>query len=352
MTLEFQDTKIIKNKTEEIFYRGKKENTSKITEYIYTIYNCLGKTSPEVHFYTNPNDIHNGITKDKVIMDESQITEKLQKSWATSLFSGGNEVLEKFRDTRVHITEPEEVYKKLNIHYTQIIKLPILHNNFYSHHFFSFYEYVRELSKDEFFNTYLDFLLAGVMWYQFNEGHAHVLYTPVAIRTDLEGNLHSDNPLRPAVEWATGDPQCFLWGVPFELELWDNIVNKRITPKECMRIKNVEQRSKALRVVGYESLIKPEYLIDTEYKTCNLIKKNGKVEKVTTKYDMYSVPGIYDDVPNLRRKVNTTLVHYKCPSTGREYFTTVPSKFTHPLDAMAWKFQMSREDYIKMDLET
>lgn len=351
MTLVFQDTKIVKDKIEAIFYRGKRESTSKITDYVRTIYKYLGKRDPEVHFYSNPSEIDSNITKGRVIADESQITEKLQKLWATSLFSGEKGVLELFRDTRVHITEPEEVYKRLNSHYLSIIKLPILHNNFYSHHFFSFYEYVRELSVDEFFNAYLDFLLAGVMWYQFNEGNAHILHTPIAIRTDLDGNLHSDNPLRPAVEWATGNPQCFLWGVPFELELWDNVVNKRITPQDCMRIKNVEQRSKALRVVGYESLIKSDYLIDTEYKTCNLIRKNGEVEKVTTKYDMYSVPGIYDDVPNLRRKVNTTIVHYKCPSTGREYFTTVPSKFTHPLDAMAWKFKMTREDYMKMDLE-
>ena len=215
----------------------------------------------------------------------------------------------------------------------------------WSHRYFHFLEFVRPYANgDEFYEAYMNIMGGGIGWFRFNEDDAYVIMNPIRIRLDDEGvNFHSDMEDRPAVEWERGEPQCYLWGVKFDYDMWERIVTHKMKAKEAMKITNIEQRSKALQVIGYGDLVKDKYHVDTEYKKCYIWKDNNFVE-VENKYDLYSVPGIFD-------RVSVKVVHYKCPSTGREYFSPVPPDTNHAIDGMAWKFRLKREEFMDLQIE-
>lgn len=346
MVLDIKPVSIddVKRNFDQVFYRGKRNKTLK--EDINTIYRILGYKEPSIHMFYHPTEYTDQGKSGKPIITNENLLDRLQRTWA-QVVADFKVDLEAFGRTYINIRDPEEHQQKLHNHWKTLGRWPD-DNTFetpWSHRYFHFFEFVRPYAcGDEFYEAYMNLMNSGVGWLRLNENDAYVVMMPIRIRLDDEGiNFHSDMPGLPAVEWARGEPDCFLWGVKFDYDTWDKIVNHKMKAKEAMKITNIEQRSKALQVIGYGDLVKDKYHVSTEQKNCYIWKDNTFVEKTNT-YELYSVPGVFD-------RVNVKVVRYWCPSTGREYFSPVPPEVDKAIDGMAWKFRLTREQFMDMQVE-
>src|SRR3990167_6195270 len=73
-------------------------------------------------------------------------------------------------------------------------------------------------------------------------------------RKDNQRRLHSE--FQEAVRWHDGYEEYYLWGVKLEKDLWQKIVDKTLSFKEIMELKNIEQRMVALKMMDTEKLLK------------------------------------------------------------------------------------------------
>lgn len=334
----------VKAKIEQVFYRGK-HDLKAIGGYVDEIYKQLGHNTPQIHVYNHPKEYKKEGDSGVPIITNADLSKKMQRLWC-QIIADFKVDLEYFGRTYINNREPEEHQKKINEHWAQLATWPSDRefDTIWSHRSAYFYELVRPYAQGEpFYEALCNFHLTGVGWYRFNIDHAYVILNPMRIRTDPEGNLHSDMPTQPAVQWYNGDVDCYLWGVKFEYDMWNKIVNKKMKAKEAMKITNIEQRSKALRVIGYGDLVKEKYHVGTEEKVC-YIWKDQKFQPVKNKYELYSIPGIYDQTA-------VKVVRYWCPSTGREYFSPVPPETQKPIDGMSWKFNLTRKEFMDMQVE-
>ena len=154
---------------------------------------------------------------------------------------------------------------------------------------------------------------------------------PIEVHRDSQHRLHSTGGM--AIKWSDGWGIYSLWGVTFDKELFDKVTNRQITAKEVLTLKNIEQRMAALRFLGAESVI--------EAAESALLNESSKGNK------LYSLSGITDQKEYALR--------YKCPSTGREYVSFVDPMIGAKKDAdlaMAWKFNLSKEEYLSIEKES
>ena len=127
----------------------------------------------------------------------------------------------------------------------------------------------------------------------------------------------------------------YLHGVKFEYELWERIVKKTIPSREILQLANQEQKSAAMRVYGYENILK-----DLQAKT--LAKKslsiNGKIEE----YQTLEVDLKDDTVP-------ARFVKVICWSTGKTHLLRVDPRMDStrdPIGALAWTANVKPGEYI------
>lgn len=154
---------------------------------------------------------------------------------------------------------------------------------------------------------------------------------PIEIHRDSTGRLHSTGGM--AIKWSDGWGFHSLWGVRVPEELFERITSRKIAAKEVLSLNNIEHRTVALKFLGAENIIND----------CDsfLIKQSDKGNS------LYSLKGITDQTEYALR--------YTCPSTGREYVSFIAPEVGSNLDpdlAMAWKFGLTKEQYLDMELES
>ena len=177
------------------------------------------------------------------------------------------------------------------------------------------------------------------------DSHIHCLEKP-KIRVDDAGRLHSTNS--PAVSWKWTNLYC-LHGVYFDIELFQEIVGRKLDGKEVISIPNIEQRRIAMDIYGIEKLMQSldKQLINRSPRGNELYSINlGSTVNVKFLDDWYR------DEPT-----KGLVLKYSCPSTGRIYFSGIPNsdefgnEITRADQAMAWKFSLSEEEYSKLTIE-
>lgn len=298
---------------------------------------------PEIKFYNHPNEYK----PDNIpVLDNSKISKRLATNW-----------IKVIKDKKVDTAEAKEYLytvvssfktsDAINALYKRVHEVKHEGNDtIFNAKYFFLYPLLTPFTEDELFHSYSDFLLGGVWWYRLTKDIAHVILTPKEMRFDPQNNLHSGILSRPAVQWLNGDVQCYLWGIHFDKEMWENIVSKRMTSKEALKITNIEQRSKALRFLGYEDLVKKEYLVDVKEKHSKMKdKKTGKLKDITEVLELYSVPGVFKGRNG--NDIEVKVLKYACPSTGRIYFDTVEPSIKDALEAMASKFKLTKQQYVE-----
>jgi len=140
----------------------------------------------------------------------------------------------------------------------------------------------------------------------------------------VDGRFHSVTG--PAVKWKN-DEDYFLYGVRFNKQLWEKIVNKSMSFQEIMKIKNIEQRMIAFKIMDREKLLREA--------GARLIDKSPRGNELYIVESLFGKPAYF--------------LKYQCPSTGRVYISGIdPSVASYKPDAdfcMAWKLGISPEDY-------
>ena len=179
------------------------------------------------------------------------------------------------------------------------------------------------------------------------DGYIHCLEKP-KIRVDDVGRLHSTNS--PAVSWKWTNLYC-LHGVYFNLELFQEIVGRKLDGKEVISIPNIEQRRVAMDIYGIEKLME-----SLDKKLINRSPRGNELYGVnlgsTINVEFMEYSDWYRNAPE-----QGLVLKYSCPSTGRIYFSGIPNRdefgnaITRADQAMAWKFSLSEDEYSKLTIE-
>jgi len=149
---------------------------------------------------------------------------------------------------------------------------------------------------------------------------------PIKVLRDDNKRLHST--AHAAVQWRDGLNNYYIYGVSFNEELWSKVVKRKLPPKDILKLSNIEQRYIALELYGVVNCLKElnAVLIDRS--------KRGN--------ELYEIP--FD-------RVKIKLLKYACPSTQRIYGSPVKPEFMKADQAMAWKHNMTEEQYEKLRRE-
>jgi len=142
----------------------------------------------------------------------------------------------------------------------------------------------------------------------------------------LNSRLHSET--QPAIEWDN-EKYYFLWGVKLDKDLWEKIVNKKLSFKEIMSLKNIEQRMVALKMMDAEKLLK-----DSKAKLLDKSEKGN---------ELYLVEGVF--------RQPAYFLKYTCPSTGRVYVSGIDPEIAEQNPnadfCMSWKLGITLDEYLK-----
>ena len=117
-------------------------------------------------------------------------------------------------------------------------------------------------------------------------------------------------------------------GVKFDKDLWQKVVGKKMSFKEIMAIKNIEQRMVALKMMDAEKLLKES--------KAKLLDKSEKGNELYLIENVFSQPAYF--------------LKYVCPSTGRVYVSGIdPNVAQQNPNAdycMSWKMEITIDDYL------
>jgi len=205
-----------------------------------------------------------------------------------------------------------------------------------------FYWKLWRLTKDknsqtivEMFNSLFEAFKNGLFLFYAVENKIFALVAPKIFLRN--GRIHS---LRgPALSWnKTG--VYFIEGIRLEKEIFEGIINKTLSAKEILKIKNQEIKSLAFRYIGYEKILE-----ELDYKVIS--EDNVLINGKPYKRQVIEVDLNDDDFPARFVKVRDF-------STEREYLIRVDPRIKEtetPQGALAWAAGVKEKDY-KPEIET
>ena len=164
-------------------------------------------------------------------------------------------------------------------------------------------------------------------------GLAIVCEPPKRVSRDEQFRLSSNEG--PCIEWSDGFKLWAVNGVFFEYELWEKVVNSKLSAKEVMALSNMEQRMIALKFAGAEHTL--------EAMGAKL------VDKSTRGNELYLVENFFEEDPK------AYFLKYSCPSTGRVYLSGIDPTFAPGKKAdecMAWKHRITLPEYNELRFES
>ena len=197
----------------------------------------------------------------------------------------------------------------------------------------AFFDYFKRIgiAKSDKFDEYVELMKANIFLNVMFENVCVISKPPTHISRDVRGNLHSIDGY--AVEFFDGYGQNYLWGVYFPPEDFDRLVKNKCETKDIFAVENQEQRAALIKLYGYEKLIEslPNlHVVDT-------LVKEGK-KHVLYRYELGRSTPSFLSVEDF--------------SSDMKYFLGVPSECKTALEALAWTFQVDKNDYAKIRVET
>ena len=204
---------------------------------------------------------------------------------------------------------------------------------FYESYWVTFYNFWidEKIIKNEFLKRWTLHLMNGIYNIIILENFVIITRCPKKINLDDSFKLHS-------VTQESIYDQYYIHGVFFEKELWEKVAQRKLNPKEVMKMKNIEQRRVTINHYGWDEIF--DYF---DKKLINKSKRNSKAE-------LYRVKGLAENI-----EIN--IVKYEDPSTGRMYVSQVPDMDDYNKEiltadhAMAWKSYMSLDEYENLKIE-
>ena len=196
--------------------------------------------------------------------------------------------------------------------------------------FFEKIGYLDDSLVKEDFIRYSNMMMSGIWHASFFKDVAIICSTPKKIKKDDQGRLHSVS--EAAVHWQGDQNDYFIHGVMFEKHLWEKVTKREMKIKEMLQIQNIEQRHVAIQLYGYDTMVDE---LDAE-----LLNRSKRGNELYLLRD------------NLISGRSIKILKYKCPSTGRIYFSFVPDDINFADNAMAWKFHLTPKEYDNLEIET
>lgn len=132
--------------------------------------------------------------------------------------------------------------------------------------------------------------------------------------------------------------------------MYNKIINQELSFKEIMQLKNIEYRMIALKYSRLEDILKANAtLINVGTKGVNhfIYDSKNKWSNKVTYNELYLVKGIFNQ--------DAYFLKYEDPSTGRVYISGVDPVIGKKGDAdecLAWKFSISKEEYLSLNVQT
>ena len=170
----------------------------------------------------------------------------------------------------------------------------------------------------------------GCWWWPHSQ-FCFVSERPHTLLRDDRGRLHHLNG--PAIAWE-GFEIFAIHGVRFQRDLYHKVSQNKITAKEILQLENIEQRMCALKIKGAEALLQ-----ELEAKQIDSSAASGN--ELYLLQNVFSTPAYY--------------IKYSCPSTGRVYVSGVDPKVGIDGDAdkaMAWKFGLTKDEYLSIEMQS
>ena len=156
---------------------------------------------------------------------------------------------------------------------------------------------------------------------------------PTVVRIDEEEKLHGAT--KPDIEWGNGDVDDYMiHGVRFTPEQKHSIINRKMSSKELLSLKNVDQRFIAIEWYGFENM-----LDDLGYKVLDEGKYGNKLISImlggNTDENSIEIRALtYPDIDNHSFK----------------RISIVPNTIERCGDAMGWKHNCTEDFYYRMDV--
>ena len=126
----------------------------------------------------------------------------------------------------------------------------------YDSDWFSFYDYFARIGilKNKEFDKLISLFKKGIWDGVYLKDEAIICTMPTKVCKDNQNRLHSLT--EPAVQWADGKNNLyFIEGIAFPETIWKKLYEKELTPEEAIALSNIEQRTIALRIIGYEIVL-------------------------------------------------------------------------------------------------
>lgn len=197
-----------------------------------------------------------------------------------------------------------------------------------------FYQFALEEGwmKNDAWDEYIKIYKNGYFTMMFFDELAIVCRLPKQVKRNPAGFLHDTEGY--ALTWADGTGHNFIRGVYFGEEMFDQVIHHKISAKDLLQIKNIEQRYAAIQVYDIDRLIKEMngVLLDRED------RKNH--ENKPYFIELYALEGV---IPNRTLK----LLKYSDPSTKRVYPSFVPDATKTAIEGMAFKFKLKPKEYVE-----
>ena len=194
----------------------------------------------------------------------------------------------------------------------------------------SFYDYFDKIGilgeESENARQYYKMIKKGIYEVMFTEKYVFICKVPLRLLRDDRNRLHSTK--EAAIQFRDGVSYHYIHGVYFNQDLWQQVIERKLSPKQLLELKETDQRFVALNHYGFEKALKElnPKLVDKSKKGNQLYKiKFGEVE---LKFLLYP-----DTV------------------TGDNRVSFVKPEFEDADQAMAWKHNMTKEQYLRLEIE-
>ena len=219
-----------------------------------------------------------------------------------------------------------------NVKTTELEFFPVYEGLDWSSGWLSIYDYFETLGflKDKDFETYRDVFVKGIWNCIMFENVCIVSMLPSKVLRDESGRLHSIT--EASVQFSDGSGHYTIYGVRFKKELWESITSRKLPVRDVLQLQNIEQRYIALQHYGFENM-----LDELNAKLIHKSKRGNELFEIPFKTE--------------RETIKLKLLRYSCPSTDRVYGSFVPPEITKADQAMAWKHNMTEDEYEVLKIE-
>lgn len=187
----------------------------------------------------------------------------------------------------------------------------------------AFYDYFRKIKIlfHKKFNRYCKLIKANIFYLILFRKIVFISKPPIYVKRNEKGRLDCiDNY---AIEFGDGYGLYYINGRHFSEEEFNHFFLQESSAKEILEIKNQEKRAEIIKHYGYEKIFE-----SLRMKCISRHNENGDIHYLYT----------CEDLPiNLLRLIDT--------STKKPYLLGVPRDQEDCLEAIAWTFNITKEEY-------